>query len=193
MPQRRQLPPQIRRIELASLAKGKHVIQLTVDVGIVDAKGKQIQRRYATEQQSRDELAKIRGGLVKGTCVRPRSVSVATVVNWGLSGPAGREATTAAVNRHYTTRVIDALDDVPAHELVKAHIDQLLSQFVESTTAPGRKRLAFGAGARGEVFATLPTVLEIRARNSSPAMADQSMPSARWQKGGDLAERGQPV
>jgi integrase len=137
MRQRRQLPPQIRRIELASPAKGKHVIQLTVDVGIVDAKGRQIQRRYATERQSRDELAKIRCGLVKGTCVCPRSVSVATVVNWGLSDPAGREATTVAVNRHYTTRVIDALDDVSAHELVKAHIDQLLSQ-LETATAPGR-------------------------------------------------------
>jgi len=166
MPQRRQLPPQIRRIELASPAKGKHVIQLTVDVGIVDAKGRQIQRRYATERQSRDELAKIRGGLVKGTCVCPRSVSVATVVNQGLSDPAGREATAVAGKRDYTTPAIDVLDDVPAHELAKAHIDQLLSQFVRGTMR-GRKRFAFGVRALGDVFATLPTVLEKRAHNSS--------------------------
>jgi integrase len=128
MPQRRQLPPQIRRIELASPAKGKHVIQLTVDVGIVDAKRKQIQRRYATERQSRDELATIRGELVKGTYVLPISASVPTVANRRPSGLAGLEATTVAGNRDYTTPVIDALDGAPVHKLAKAHIDQPLSQ-----------------------------------------------------------------
>jgi hypothetical protein len=139
MPQRRQLPPQIRRIELASPTKGKHVIryQLTADVGIVDGKGKQFQRRHATERQARDELAKIRNGLVKGTYVRPRSASVATVVNRGLSGLPGLEATAKPGNRDYMTPVVDALDDLPVHELTKANIDQLLSQ-LDGATAPGR-------------------------------------------------------
>ena len=139
MPQRRQLPPQIRRIELASPAKGKHVIryQLTVDLGIVDAKRKQIPRRYATEREARDELATIRGELAKGTYVHPRSASVPTVVNRRPSGPAGLEATTVAGNRDYTRAVIDALDDVPVPKLTKVHIDQLLSQLVGST-APDR-------------------------------------------------------
>jgi hypothetical protein len=139
MPLHRQLPPQIRRIELASSAQGKHVIryQATVEVGIVDAKPKQIRRRYAAERKARDELAKIRGELVKGTYVRPRSASVATVANQGLSGLAGLEATSKAGNIDCTTPVVDALDDLSVHKTTKAHIDRLLSQ-LDGGTAPGR-------------------------------------------------------
>lgn len=168
MPQRRQLPPQIRRIELAFRAKGKQVVryQLAVDAGIVDAKRNQIRRRYATEREAREELAKIRGELVKGSYVRPRSASVAAVVNRGLSGRAGLEATTMAGKRDYTIPVIDVLGDVPVQKLTKAHIDQLLSR-LESGTAPGKKCHAFGVRARRYVFAILRTVLERPARNSS--------------------------
>lgn len=47
MAERRQLPPQIRRVELARRAGSKPVVryQLTVDTGIVDGKTKQLRRR----------------------------------------------------------------------------------------------------------------------------------------------------
>jgi hypothetical protein len=47
MTQRRQLPPQIRRIELGQRDGGRPVVryQLTVDVGVVDGKRKQLRKR----------------------------------------------------------------------------------------------------------------------------------------------------
>lgn len=47
MTERRQLPPQIKRIELGQRDGGRPVVhyQLTVDVGIVDGKRKQLRKR----------------------------------------------------------------------------------------------------------------------------------------------------
>src|SRR5271157_3408943 len=51
MVERRQLPPQIKRVELTRRAGGRPVVrcQLTVDVGIVDGKRKQLRKCYANE------------------------------------------------------------------------------------------------------------------------------------------------
>jgi integrase len=48
MVERRQLPPQIRRIELTRRAGGRPVVryQLTVEVGTVDGKRQQLRKRY---------------------------------------------------------------------------------------------------------------------------------------------------
>jgi integrase len=61
MAERRQLPPQIRRVELARRAGSKSVVryQLTVDTGMVDGKRKQLRRRYRTEKEARAALAEI--------------------------------------------------------------------------------------------------------------------------------------
>ena len=58
MTERRQLPPQIKRIELAQRDGGRPVIryQLTVGVGVVDGKRKQLRKRYATEKEARAAL-----------------------------------------------------------------------------------------------------------------------------------------
>lgn len=55
MVQRRQLPPQIKRIELTRRASGRPLVryQLTVDVGTVDGKRKQL--RSATRPKERRE------------------------------------------------------------------------------------------------------------------------------------------
>jgi hypothetical protein len=55
MVERRQLPPQIKRVELAQRDGGRAAIryQLTVDVGVVDGKRKQLRKRYATEREAR--------------------------------------------------------------------------------------------------------------------------------------------
>ena len=58
---RRQLPPQIKKIEVTDRKTGKPVVryQLTVDAGINPETGKrqQVRRRYATEKLARDALA----------------------------------------------------------------------------------------------------------------------------------------
>ena len=67
MVERRQLPPQIKRIELRR-AGGRPVVryQLTIDVGTVDRKRKQLRKRYATEREAREALDEIRGDVARG-------------------------------------------------------------------------------------------------------------------------------
>jgi integrase len=78
MAERRQLPSQIKRIELARKAGGRPVVryQLTVDVGTVDGKRKQLRKRYATEGEARKALDEIRGDVAKGTYVHPSVITV---------------------------------------------------------------------------------------------------------------------
>ena len=58
---RRQLPPQIKKIDVTDRKTGKTVVryQLTVDAGVNPETGRrqQVRRRYATEKQARDALA----------------------------------------------------------------------------------------------------------------------------------------
>lgn len=67
---RRQLPPQIKKIEVRDPTTGKTVVryQVTVDAGenIATGKRQQVRRRYATEKQARDTLAEITDQASKG-------------------------------------------------------------------------------------------------------------------------------
>src|SRR6478609_8727952 len=78
MAERRHLPPQIRRVELAQRDGKRPVVryQLTVDTGIVDGKRKQLRRRFRTEKEARAELAKIQGQVADGTYVRPSTLTI---------------------------------------------------------------------------------------------------------------------
>lgn len=82
---RQQLPPQIKKIELAKKVRGRPVVryQLTVDIGTDPATGrrKQYRKRFDTEDEARTELSKIQGEVAKGTHVHPSKVTVAQVVN----------------------------------------------------------------------------------------------------------------
>ena len=85
MAERRQLPPQIKRIELAQRDGGSPVIryQLTVDVGVVDGKRKQLRKRYATEKEARAALDAVRGDVAKGMYVHPSKVTLAEAARTG--------------------------------------------------------------------------------------------------------------
>src|ERR1700740_991740 len=88
MVERRQLPPQIKRIELARRAGGRPVVryQLTVDVGTTDGKRKQLRKRYATERDAPEALDEIRGEVAKGTYVHPSALTVEEAcANWLMS------------------------------------------------------------------------------------------------------------
>ena len=83
MAERRQLPPQIRRVELARRAGSKTVVryQLTVDTGIVDGKRKQLRRRYRTEKEARE----IQGQVTAGSYVHSSTLTVSRRVLTGCS------------------------------------------------------------------------------------------------------------
>jgi hypothetical protein len=78
MAERRQLPPQIRRVELARRVGSKPVVryQLTVDTGMEAGKRKQLRRRYKTEKEARAALAEILGQVASGTYVQPSTLTV---------------------------------------------------------------------------------------------------------------------
>jgi integrase len=91
MTERRQLPPQIRRVELGQRDGGRPVVryQLTVDVGVVDGKRKQLRKRYATEKEARAALDAIRGDVAKGTYVHPSKVTLAEACEDWLAAKRG--------------------------------------------------------------------------------------------------------
>ncbi len=101
MTERRQLPPpQIKRVELAQRDGGRPVIryQLTVDVGDVDGKRKQLRKRYPpTEKQARTALDEIRGEVSRGTYVHPTKITLAEAceAGWPPSTDSSRRRCTA--------------------------------------------------------------------------------------------------
>src|SRR5215203_2865981 len=74
---RRQLPPQIKKIEVTDRKTGKTIVryQVTVDTGQDPQTGKrrQVRRRYTTEKEARDALSEIGDQAAKDIFV-PRSV-----------------------------------------------------------------------------------------------------------------------
>ena len=90
MAERRQLPPQIRRVELGRRAGGALFVryQLTVDTGTAEGKRKQLRRRYRTEKDARAALAEIQGQVNAGTYVQPSTLTLEQAcADWLQSRP----------------------------------------------------------------------------------------------------------
>jgi hypothetical protein len=131
MAERRQLPPQIKRVELAERRGGRPVVryQLTVDVGAVDGKRKQLRKRYSTEAEARDALAKIQGDVTKGTYVHPTDRTVKAAVDDWLAGKraAGRAESTTDGYAEKLTVVVDQHGEMEIQKLTKRHLDDLVT------------------------------------------------------------------
>jgi len=128
MSERRQLPPQIRRVELARRAGGKPAVryQLTVDTGSVDGKRKQLRRRYATEKEARVALAEALGQISAGNYVHPSTVTVEQAcADWLLSRHKIKP-TTAAGYEYMLQPVRTELGEKPVQKLTRRDIDDLL-------------------------------------------------------------------
>ena len=126
---RRQLPPQIRRVELAARSGGRPVIryQLTVDTGTVDGKRKQFRKRYTTEKEARDALDKIRGQVAQGTYVQPTTTTVAQACEDWLASKHGLKPSTLNGHRMSLGPVLSELGDVEVQKLTKREIDDLVT------------------------------------------------------------------
>lgn len=131
MAERRQLPPQIKRVELASRRSGRPVIryQLTVDVGEVDGKRKQFRKRYPTEAEARDALAQIRGAVAKGIYVHPTQRTVRQAVDDWLAGKRAADRAESTVDGYAEklSVVIDQHGEGEIQKLTKRHLDDLVS------------------------------------------------------------------
>jgi integrase len=128
MIERRHLPPQIRRIELARRSGGKPVVryQLTVDTGVHDGKRQQFRRRYATEKEARPALAEIQGQVIQGNYIHPSTMTVdQACADWLLSRH-NVKPTTAAGYEQVLQPVRSELGQMPVQTLTRRDIDDLV-------------------------------------------------------------------
>ena len=145
MVERRQLPPQIKRVELAQRDGGRPVIryQLTVDVGVVDGKRKQLRRRYASEKEARAALDAVRGDAAKGTYVHPSKVTLAEVCEDWLAAKHRLKPSTLHGHRVNLAAALAELGDVEVQNLSKRHVDDLVTALraggLPSPTGKSRK------------------------------------------------------
>jgi integrase len=164
MVERRQLPPQIKRIELIRRAGGRPVIryQLTVDVGTVDGKRKQLRKRHTTERDAREALDEIRGEVFKGTYVHPSVLTVESAcANWLMSrhgikpkSKSGYDGVLAPVRTE--------LGHLPVQKLTRHNVDELVTRLRdgEVARADGTKRRPWSARSCNYLLGTLSQVLD---------------------------------
>lgn len=129
MAERRQLPPQIKRVQLAQRDGGRRVVryQLTVDVGQVDGKRKQLRKRYRTEKEARAALDAVRGEVSRGTYVHPTKVTLAEACENWLAAKHGLKPSTLHGHRVNLAAAIAELGDIEVQKLTKRDIDDLVA------------------------------------------------------------------
>jgi integrase len=182
MAERRQLPPQIRRVELARRAGTRPVVryQLTVDTGVVNGKRKQLRRRYRTEKEARAALAEIQGQVTSGTYVQPSTLTVEQACADWLRSRHKIRPTTAAGYEYVLQPVHSELGALAVQDLSRRHIDELIVKLRsgELVRPGGRARKKWSArscnymlGALSQVLAQL--VAEGRLTRNVAALVDR--------------------
>ena len=163
MAERRQLPPQIRRVELERRAGSKAVVryQLTVDTGVVDGKRKQLRRRYRTEKEARAALAEVQGQVTAGTYVQPSTVTVEDACADWLRSRHKIRPTTAAGYEYVLQPVRSELGQLAVQDLTRRHIDELITELRDGSLARpgGRPRKAWSARSCNYMLGALSQVL----------------------------------
>ena len=138
---RQQLPPQIKKVDVTDRKTGKRVMryQLTVDAGkSADGRRRQVRRRYASEREARKALAGITGGVVDGTFVARSALTIEQACRDWLAGMHDIEPTTRAAYTHALKPLRDRHGGMPARQLTKAHLDQLVTDLTAGAF-PGHK------------------------------------------------------
>ena len=126
---RTQLPPQIKKIDVADRATGKTVVryQVTTDAGIDPATGRrrQTRRRFPTEKAARAYLSGTTADVGRGVHVVPSKITMrAAVADW-LAGQRGKPSTLAAYTASLRP-VVERLGDIEAQKLTKGDIETLV-------------------------------------------------------------------
>jgi integrase len=163
MAERRQLPPQIRRVELERRAGSKPVVryQLTVDTGTVDGKRKQLRRRYRTEKDARAALAEIQGQVRAGTYVQPSTLTLEQACADWLRSRHKIRPTTAAGYEFVLQPVQSELGALAVQDLTRRHIDELMVKLRSGQLVRpgGRARKAWSARSCNYMLGALSQVL----------------------------------
>jgi integrase len=167
---RRQLPPQIKKIEVTDRKTGKTVVryQLTVDAGINPETGRrqQVRRRYATQKQAREALAEVGNQASQGAFVPRQAKTVEEVCADYVLGKHGLKATSTSKMEYDLAPLRERHGDLPVQRLTKKHVDALVRDLVKggTTTAKGRTRRPWKAISVNKTVQVIKMVLADAAR-----------------------------
>lgn len=143
---RRQLPPQIKKIDVTDRKTGKPVVryQLTVDAGINPLTGKrqQVRRRFATEKQARDALAEVGQQAATDQFVPRKAVTVEELCADWLTSLHNARPTTLNAYRYALAPLRERHGDMPVQKLTRPDLDRLLTDLRDggSETPKGHAR-----------------------------------------------------
>jgi len=164
MTERRQLPPQIRRVQITQRTTGKSAVryQLTVDTGYVDGKRKQLRRRYGTEQEARKALAEIQGKVSSGVYVQPTTLTVEEACSDWLKSRHKIKPTSAAGYEYVLQPVRSELGDMPVQNLTRRDIDELIAKLRAGSLerSNGRPRKPWSARSCNYMLTAIRQVLD---------------------------------
>jgi integrase len=162
---RRQLPPQIKKIEVADRRSGRPVVryQVTVDSGINPQTGRrqQARRRYATEREARAALAEIADAAAKGQFVARSTVTIDQLCGDYIAGKHKLRATSKSKLEYDLGPLRERYGKLPVQRLTKAHIDALVADLVAggTKTAKGQTRRPWSPPSVNKVISTIEQVL----------------------------------
>ena len=172
---RQQLPPQIKKIEVADRKTGKTVVRyrLAASAGVNAETGKrqQVLRHYPTEREARAALAEITDAATKGLFVPRRAITVREVCETYVAGRHKLRATSKAKLTYDLAPLVERHGDEPVQRLTKGHIDALVADLLAGgmRTAAGRTRRPWGPIAVNKSIQTIRMVLEDAQRHGAVA------------------------
>lgn len=143
---RRQLPPQIKKIDVTDRKTGKTVVryQLTVDAGInpQTRRRQQVRRRFATEKQARDALAEVGQQAATDQFVPRKAVTVEELCADWLTSLHNARATTLNAYGYALGPLRERHGDMAVQKLTRPDLDRLLTDLRDggSKTSKGHVR-----------------------------------------------------
>jgi integrase len=157
---RRQLPPQIKRVEVFDRTIGKSVVryQLTCDAGIDPVSGtrRQVRRRYASEREARDALNEIATSATQGTFVPRTALTVKQACTDFVAAQHNLRETSRSKLGYDLAPLAERFGETPVQRVTKRDLDRLVTLLVAggTTTAKGRTRRAWSAASVNKAIAS---------------------------------------
>lgn len=185
---RQQLPPQIKKIEVADRKSGKTVVryQVTCDAGIDPQTGKrrQVRRRYPTEKEARRALNQISDAADKDVFVPRHTLTVGQMIDNYLTGRHDLRDTALDKLTYDLGPMKERFADVPAQRITKADVDALIHDLAKggTKTAKGRTRKPWSPASVNKCLQAITGLLADAVRQGllarNPADLVKSVPTA---------------
>ncbi len=137
---RQQLPPQIKKIDVQSGVRYEVIVDAGTDP--LTGKRRQVRRRFKTEKDAKDHLAKVTNAVASHTYVPRKTVTVEELCADWLDSLHYAEETTLNAYRYALAPLREEYGDKAAQQLTRPQLDRLLRDLRdgETKTAEGNRR-----------------------------------------------------